>query len=200
MDGGRPIITAGRTLNYFELENDMGILDRWELGDPIDGSGQEIWNGHFSRGLPLSIQLPVRIGMYARGRDLDFSTTALGVTVIHDKVKTLFEQLGLQDQMQLIPITVDEHPDRYYLLNLLRTIRCIDDERCEEVGYRTVEDGYEDGIGEYYKVVGLRIDPSKVGNAELFRPWGWPVSIIISERVKKAMEEAGVTGTRFTEV
>ncbi|HYO55195.1 imm11 family protein [Archangium sp.] len=187
-------------MKYFELENDMGILDRWELGDPIDGSGQEIWHGHFSKGLPLSIQLPVRIGMYARGRALDFSTTALGVTVIHDKVKTLFERIGIQDQMQLFPITIEEQSDLYYILNLLRTIRCIDDERCEEVGYRTAEEGYEDGIGEYHKVVGMRIDSSKVGDAEIFRPWGWPVSIIISERVKKAMEVAGVTGTRFTEV
>lgn len=187
-------------MNYFELENDMGILDRWELGDPMDGSGQELWNGHFSKGLPLSIQPPVRMGMYKQGRALDFSTTALGVTVIHDRVKTLFEQLGIQGQMQLFPVTIDGQPDRHYIVNLLQTIRCIDDARCEEVGYRTAEEGYEEGIGEYYKVVGLRIDPSKVGDVEIFRPWGWPVSIIVSERIKRALEMAGVTGTRFTEV
>ncbi|AKJ07745.1 Hypothetical protein AA314_09371 [Archangium gephyra] len=46
----------------------------------------------------------------------------------------------------------------------------------------------------------MRIDPSKVGDAEIFRPWGWQTIILVSERVKQAMEEAGVTGTRFTEV
>ncbi|HYO57579.1 imm11 family protein, partial [Archangium sp.] len=63
-----------------------------------------------------------------------------------------------------------------------------------------VEDGYEDEIGEYRNVVGMRIDPSKVGDAEIFRPWGWQTNIIVSERVKRAMEESGTTGARFTEV
>ena len=44
------------------------------------------------------------------------------------------------------------------------------------------------------------IEKYKVGNDEIFRTWGWPVSIIVSERVKQAMEEASVTGTLFTEV
>ncbi|EPX60574.1 hypothetical protein D187_001728 [Cystobacter fuscus DSM 2262] len=49
-------------------------------------------------------------------------------------------------------------------------------------------------------MVGMRIDPSKVGDAEIFRPWGWQTNIIVSERVKRAMEESGMTGARFTEV
>jgi hypothetical protein len=68
------------------------------------------------------------------------------------------------------------------------------------VAYRTVEEGYEDEIGEYRNVVGMRIDPSRVGDAEIFRPWGWQTNIIVSERVKRALEESGVTGAGFTEV
>jgi hypothetical protein len=46
----------------------------------------------------------------------------------------------------------------------------------------------------------MRIDPSKVGEAEIFRPWGWQIVIIVSERVKRAMEEEKITGARFVEV
>ncbi|ATB38575.1 hypothetical protein CYFUS_004010 [Cystobacter fuscus] len=146
------------------------------------------------------VQGPVRIGLYAPGHPLDFSTTALSVSIIHGKVKKLLDQLGLSSQMQLFPITVEGQAEPYYLLNLLRVVRCIDDARCEEVAYRTAEAGYEDRIGEYRNVVGMRIDPSKVGDAETFRPWGWQTNIIVSERVKRAMEESGMTGARFTEV
>ncbi len=187
-------------MKYYKMSNDMNILDRWTLGDPLDGNNQEIWHGQVTRGLPIAVQRPARIGLYAPGRALDFSTTALNVPIIHGKIKELFEQLGLDDQMQLIPITVEGQADPYYLLNLLRVIRCIDDARCEEVAYRTVEDGYEDRIGEYRNVVGMRIDPRKIGDAEIFRPWGWQTSIIVSERVKQALEESGITGACFTEV
>ena len=187
-------------MRYFELENDMRIRDLWLLGDPMDGNGQEIWRGHFSSGQPLSVQLPLRIDMFDRGRALDFSTNAFGVPVIHGRVKAVFERLGLQDQMQIFPISVEGQSDPYFLMNLLREVRCIDDARCDRVSYRTAEEGYEDGVGEYSNVVGMRIDPSKVGQEEIFRPWGWPVSIIVSERVKRAMEEARISGAFFTEV
>jgi hypothetical protein len=187
-------------LRYYKISNDMRILARWTLGDPMDGNGQELWHGHLTEGLPISVRGPVRIGPYAPGRPLDFSTTALSVPIIHGKVKELLEQLGLSGQMQLFPITLEGQAEPYYLLNLLRVVRCIDDARCEEAAYRTVEDGYEDRIGEYRNVVGMRIDPSKVGDTEIFRPWGWQTNIIVSERVKRAMEESGMTGARFTEV
>jgi hypothetical protein len=37
------------------------------------------------------------------------------------------------------------------------------------------------------------------GGARIFRTWGWPV-LIVSEELKQAMEQEGITGTRFTEV
>lgn len=187
-------------MRYYKISNDMRILDRWTFGEPMDGNGQELWHGHLTEGLPMSVRGPLRIGLYVPGRALDFSTTALNVPIIHGKVKELLGQLGLDGQIQLFPIAVEGQAEPYYLSNLLRVVRCIDDARCEEVAYRTVEDGYEDRIGEYRNVVGMRIDPSKVGDAEIFRPWGWQTNIIVSERVKQAMEESGVSGARFTEV
>jgi hypothetical protein len=55
-------------------------------------------------------------------------------------------------------------------------------------------------VGEYRVVAGMRIDPDKVGDARIFRPWGWTVALIVSEELKQAMEQEGLTGTRFIEV
>ncbi|EPX60714.1 hypothetical protein D187_001363 [Cystobacter fuscus DSM 2262] len=47
---------------------------------------------------------------------------------------------------------------------------------------------------------GLRIAPTQVGDARIFRPWGWEIALIVSESIKEAMQGLGVTGARFEEV
>lgn len=187
-------------MQYFELLDDMRIRDRWELGDPVDASGQEIWHGHFSEGRPLEVRTPAFIPLHAPGRALDFTTTALGIPVVHARLGALFERLQLQHQLQLLPANIEGQADSYLLINTLRVIRCIDDARCEAVFRYTEEDAEPERLGEYRNVRGLRIDASQVGDAQVFRPWGWQVAIIVSERVKRALEEDSVAGVRFTEV
>lgn len=46
----------------------------------------------------------------------------------------------------------------------------------------------------------MRIDSSKMGDAKVFRPWGWTVAQILSEEIKEALERVGATGTKFKEV
>jgi hypothetical protein len=187
-------------MRYFELLDDMRILDRWELGSPVDASGQELWHGHFSQGLPLELRSPAFIPLHAPGRALDYTTTALGIPVVHAKVEALFSRLQLQAQLQLFPATVEGQAGSYFLANPLRVIRCIDDARCEAAFHYTAEDEEPERLGEYRNVRGLRIDPSQVGDAQIFRPWGWQVALIVSERVKRTLEEDSVTGVRFKEV
>lgn len=47
---------------------------------------------------------------------------------------------------------------------------------------------------------GLKIDPKKIGDASIFRPWGWTGTLIVSERVKQAIEKEGLIGPKFIEV
>jgi hypothetical protein len=95
---------------------------------------------------------------------------------------------------------VDGFTEPYFLLNALRVIRCIDDARCEEVLYWLPKDNRPDKLGQYRNIRGLRVDPTKVGDSNIFRPWGWTVTLIVSERIKLAMQDAAITGTRFTGV
>ncbi len=102
--------------------------------------------------------------------------------------------------MQFIPARVEAHPGPHFIFNTLRLIRCIDDARCAEVRYWRPEDGQSEQVGEYRVVSGLRIDPTKVGDARVFRTCGWSIALIVSEEVKQAIEAEGVSGTRFVEV
>jgi len=119
--------------------------------------------------------------------------------VVTQKVASVFSEMAPGD-VQLFPVTVDSRPEPYFLVNVARTVKCIDDEASEEVRYWMPEDGQPERIGEYRVVAGMRIDPSKVGDAKVFRPWGWRVVLIVSEDMKEALERTGATGMDFTDV
>ncbi|HYO58313.1 imm11 family protein [Archangium sp.] len=185
---------------YFDLTDDMRIPGRWHLKSPVDTRGQKIDPWQFDKGKPVRLEEVPIIPVSRPGKALDFSLTGLAIPVVHARVASLFERLGLLEDAQFIPARVEGLSEPYFILNALKIIRCIDDARCDEVLYWTPEDGEPDRVGEYQNVRGLKVDPTKVGNADIFRPWGWTVVLIVSERVKRALEEKGVTGTRFTEV
>lgn len=184
---------------YFELRSDMRIPGRWVLKSPIDEHGEEVDPWQFTESRALEVQSQLRLPVSHPGRELDFSLTGLGVVVVHGRVVQLFERVGIQD-VQFLPAQVEGHSEPYFILNTLRVIRCIDDARCEEVRYWKPENGQPEKVGEYRVVSGMRIDPAKVGDAQIFRPWGWPVALVVSKDLKQAMEAEGITGTRFIEV
>ncbi|EPX64904.1 hypothetical protein D187_000327 [Cystobacter fuscus DSM 2262] len=66
--------------------------------------------------------------------------------------------------------------------------------------YWRPEDGAPDRVGDYRLVRGLRIDPSQAGDSDIFRPRGWSSVLLVSERLKQALEDEQLGGIRFIEV
>jgi hypothetical protein len=185
---------------YFELYDDVYIAGRWHLSTPdVDVHGREIDPWQFKYGEVVKLEAAPLLWMVRPGRELDFSLTGLTVPLVNERVVSVFEQLGLAQEVQFIPTRVEGFSEPYFLLNALRIIRCIDDARCDEVLYWLPEDNRPDKLGQYQNVVGLKVDPAKVGSASIFRPWGWTVTLIVSERIKLAMERAGIVGAKFME-
>jgi hypothetical protein len=183
---------------YFKLMDDRRSRDRWHLGAPLDERAEEVDPWQFKEGRVLELGCVPRFPLDVRGRPLDYCWAAFSISVVHERVVQLFERLGIQD-VQFIPAQVEGHEGPYFILNTLRTVRCIDDARCLEVQYWKPEDERPDKVGQYRVVSGMRIDPAKVGDARIFRPWGWSVALVVSEDLKAAMEDAGITGTKFEE-
>ncbi len=187
-------------MKYYDLLSNMRLRGRWVLADPVDEHGQEVDPWQFGRGCFLDFQGKLVLRQARPGSALDFSFTTLTIPVVHGRVVSLFERLGLQPQVQFLPAQVEGLSEPYFILNALRIICCVDDAHCEEVRYWRQEDGDPDRVGQYRVVAGMRIDPGKVGDSHILRPWGWTVALLVSERLKQAMEEEGITGTKFVEV
>ncbi|MFL5351458.1 imm11 family protein [Archangium sp.] len=187
-------------MKCYEMYDDMYIPGRWHLKMPVDAQGEWIDTWQFNEGRVLEIEGPIRFPLKRAGVALEFSLCSMGIPVVHRRVVSLFERLGIQKEVQFIPVEIDGQEEPWFILNTLQVIRCIDDARCEEVFYWLPEHNRPDKLGGYKNVRGLKVDPAKIGEANIFRPWGWLVVLIVSERVKQAMEEAGITGIKFLEV
>jgi hypothetical protein len=190
----------GEPIHYHELFFDSRLRDQWVLAEPIDEHGEELDPWRFFSGHPVELSGTPRISLAAPGRALDFSFTTLSIPIIHGRLVPLFERLGLQQQIQFFPVELVGRTEPYFIINVLRILRCIDDARCERVDYWRPEDGAPDRLGDYRLVRGLRIDANQVGDADIFRPKGWSSVLLVSQRLKQALEEHQVGGIRFTEV
>jgi hypothetical protein len=184
---------------FFKLNDDVYVPNRWHLDTPIDGQGRKVFDWDFKRGTPVHVpggrlKIPVEIP----GRPLDFTEAGLSIPVVHVKIASMLSELAPND-VQLIPADIEGQPDQYLVMVATRLIRCID-EKASRILLWTAEDGVPKKVGKYRDVRDLRIDKSQVGNAQVFRPEGWQVVLIISGEIKDAMERMGATGTRFTEV
>ncbi|WP_395814467.1 imm11 family protein [Archangium minus] len=189
------------TLNsYFDFMDDMSTPGRWHLRSPVDARGQRVDPWQFKKGQPLDIEGVIRFPVNPTGIALEFTLASFLIPVVHRRVVALFERLGLQKEVQFIPVEVEGQTEPWFTLNVLQIIRCIDDARCEEVLYWLPEDNRPDKLGQYRNVAGLKVDPAKIGDAHIFRPWGWKVVLIVSEHVKRALEQEGITGIKFLEV
>ncbi|HLK99395.1 MAG TPA: DUF1629 domain-containing protein [Myxococcaceae bacterium] len=183
---------------FFKLADDVYVPHRWHLATPIDSQGRKVFDWDFTRGTPVHLEGRLTIPIKIAGRPLDFSEAGLGIAVVHVKVASMLAKRAPND-VQLIPADIEGQPDQYLVLVATRLIRCID-EKASEVSFWKPEHGVPDKVGQYMGVDRLRIDKRKVGNAKVFRPEGWEVVLIVSEVIKNAIEDMGVTGARFEEV
>jgi hypothetical protein len=184
---------------YYDLRDDRRSHTRWHLGSPLDEQRREVDPWQFFEGRLLNLAGTPRFPLDAPGQPLDFCWAAFSIPVVHERFVQFFQRMAVQD-VQFIPIQVEAHSEPYFILNALRVIRCIDDARCAAVEYWQPEDEQPEKLGEYRFVSGLRIDPTKVEGARIFRTWGWSVALIVSEELKLAIEAEEFSGTRFIEV
>lgn len=183
---------------FFELNDDVQFPHRWHLNVPTDSEGRQVDYREFSRGLFVPISARLKIPVEAAGKPLDYTEANVGVPVIHVRVASVFAELAPKD-VQLIPVDIEGHPDQYLILVATRLIRCID-EKASRIRLWTPEDGIPRKVGQYASVRDMRIDRAQVGSAQVFRPEGWTVSLIVSGEIHDALERMGATGTRFEEV
>ncbi|MBM7115238.1 hypothetical protein I3V78_16905 [Archangium primigenium] len=186
---------------FFDLQIDAYVPGRWYMSEPTRLNGQEIedvWA--FTNGEPIKPPGFLRIPLLRPGRPLDFTTAGVGLTpILSGKAAAIFKELAPQD-IQLFPVEVEGQTEPFYLLVVIKTVRCIDDVACSDIQLFTENGLMPERAGEYRVVSGLRIDKSKVGDVRVFKTWGWSPALIIDEEIRNALDQNGFVGGHFEEV
>ena len=105
-----------------------------------------------------------------------------------------------EKQIQLIPVQVENFDEEIFIVNVLSEIKCVDEARSTFQKYLPGNISRPDKVGGYEIVAELFIDPESAVGFEIFRPWGWKVAVIVSERIKEVITQVGAQGTKFQEV
>lgn len=183
---------------FFDLHDDVYYPNRWHLGMPRDDQHRMVNGADFRRGKPFQPPGRLTIPLEVAGTPLDFTEAGVSIPVVHVRVADVLAKLA-SDDVQLLPVNIESHPDQYLILVVLHRIPCID-EKTSRISLWTHEDGVPHKVGQYASVRDMRIDKTRVGNRKLLRPEGWATTLIVSEEIKEALERMGATGTRFEEV
>ena len=183
---------------YFIMYDDVSLPGRWELGNPVDKFGRRIDPWQFDTGQPLDIQEELMFPLRRPGHELDFCEAGFSIPLASQKLMNLFQRLGVTG-VQFLPAWVETRKEPYFVLNATCLVDCINEAQCLRAERWKPEDGQPERTGEYRVIEGMRIDPTKVGDARLFRTWGWPV-LVVAEDIRQAMEQEALTGPRFVEV
>jgi len=176
--------------SYYELYDDMSTDKRWYLDGPAGADGS--WLGTaLTSGRRFEGAGPLLCRVHHRGPPLELTFTEEDVPIVNPRVAKIFEACCKRD-VQLIPARATEENLELWAVNVLATPDCVDDVRSDEVRRYTAEDGRPDEIGQYQRIIGMRIDPARAGGHAILRPWGWWVSVIVGESLAEALRQANV--------
>lgn len=179
---------------YFRLVNDMTIVGRRDFDDIVDEQGDYPF---LAAGERADERLRLSTVVSDPGTPLPFSMTSTNIPVVTPALADAVAAVAGSD-VQCLP--VDIAGERAVVLNAVRRVRCLDENRSEFSRW-TAEHGRPDKIGSYRGVTRLVLDRRALGERDhFFRVEGWRIALIVSDAVKAAMERAGCRGAQFLDV
>jgi len=118
--------------------------------------------------------------------------------VVSAAIAELLLSLAAQD-IEVHPAKVEGDGESFAVINVLTCCACLDETRAEYQKW-SVDDGRPDKAGQYRQVSRLLINHEAAENSEIFRIEGWRIALVVSGRVRAALEQIGCSGARFVRV
>lgn len=186
------------TAEYHRVLCDPNFADRWHLREPLSAEGAPIDARSFTRALSYRGPAPARIPIRQAGRRVAFNLAAFDMPVVTHEIADLIERAAPQD-VERFPVVVDDAIHGYEILNVTRSIACLDETR-SDVAWWTEKHDRPDKIGQYSMVLNMKIDPTRASQAEIFRIGGWKIALIVSDRIMRLLAPLPELGVRFDPV
>ena len=180
---------------YFRLTLEVRIKGAWYLSTILDQEHEEILGSHFNQGKRFDKMTELTVIPNVVGKPVDFRETSFGVPIVSSTFANVVESLD-PEAIQRIPVTVAPSTFGYEILNILTMLECIDHEHTL-IEYYTEKDHVPEVVGRIKSIQHLTIRPDIVEGHHIFRLTERWTIIVVSEVLKKALEDSGFTGTKF---
>lgn len=183
-------------MQYFRLSTGAEAADTWFPGRVMAGDTEVdprkfkdcTWYAGPNPRLETEVAAPTA---------LSFIFGPFDMPVVDRHVAETLREVAGRD-VQLVETTSDFGAN-YFVLNALRCIDCIDEDRT--VADRWPADSKrQDKVGQYRSIYELRIDDSRAEDAAVFRPTGWRTALIVSNDVVRGLASGQLRGTRVVPV
>jgi hypothetical protein len=182
---------------YYRLLSDPSAASRWHLGSPIDLLGNQVDPRTFTRGTPVVEHAVLQVPVRRPGDEVGFNFCDFDMVVTPARVNAKLEGL-VGTAVQRIPVRVNS-TEGLEILNICDVVCCVDETRSQFTRWCDA-DGRPDKIGQFRMIVKLRIDSAAAAGHHIFRVEGWPIALIVSERVKELFESEHLTGLVYERV
>lgn len=184
-------------MKYYRILDNIYFKNRWQLYD-IEGarstvdSSLDFTVGHFF------YNNEAVFCKKEEGKALDFTLAEFDVPIISSKVVKILSKF-FDDDVQLIPASIEGEKEEYFILNVIKLYDCLDEKKSLFTKW-TEKDHRPDLEGDYRMVGNLRIDKSKVNNSNILRIKKWDIPLIVSELMKNEIEKNNIKGVIFEKV
>lgn len=185
------------TLKYFDWTFDPTCVHDLFLGEPELPSGEIVDAWRLKQCEPFVFNgEELRVHADKIGSMSNICFGAFDLPYVTPALANALSSLA-GDDIQWVPVRVIETGIKLYILNALREVSCVDEFRSTFTKWVPENMERPDKVGQYRSFGKLCIDSNLVGGFEVFRPWGWRVVLIVSDRARKVAESIGVKGSIF---
>ena len=175
-------------MQYYILDQDPNNPDGAAVGSLPDDIEPLDWiQGKAVTAPTTPLRLPL---MRSSG---DFRGDIMGglITLFSDQLKTALDSFGVDNvdyyQVELENPYTNDTEGGYWIANILGRVECVD------VGKSSITPRRSGGRG---KLKSFYVDPDAAQDFSLFRLHEKPTLIIVTERLKKHLDSAGLVGVR----
>lgn len=189
---------ADEKMKYFRLTDDIHFPNRWYLGDVKNVDNWTLVAGRLPPGAPSDLKVEV----YRAGEKMDFTLTeAYGVPIVSARLQQV---LGNLPGIRFLNAKIEGEYKKssYFAMLIESTVNCVDESRSEFEKFTADDPVRPDKAGQYSAFYQLFLDKAKAiaSGRPIFRLGRFEVAIIVNADVKRAIEEAGVSGAVMVEV
>lgn len=188
-------------MNYFRLIFDVERENRWLPLDIIDEAGEVILPSSFTKAIPFEVpktdKLKVALDPVVIGNPVHFAMTPWRVPIVDSILAQIIEGFEA-DAIQRIPVTVLPDVENYEILNIVSKLNCLDYERTTIQYYD--EYAPPKKIGKIRSLTNIHLIAELAENHHIFRLADYTLMIIVSEVLKRVLEEKEFTGMKFDDL